>query len=148
MKENVIKAAVSAAWAVCAAYFGVLTVPLIMLGVVAVLDWCTGLTKAWVKGTLSSKVGAIGAVKKLTYAVTIAVGMVVDYIIAGVLTQLGIEMTGTCYVGMLVTVWLIVNELISILENVHQIGVPIPAFLGKIVSKLKVATEEKGEKEE
>ena len=44
--------------------------------------------------------------------------------------------------------WLIINELISILENVAAIGGPVPEFLKALLGKLKTATEEKagGEK--
>ena len=48
-------------------------------------------------------------------------------------------------VGLLVTFWLIVNELISILENVSEIGVPLPAFLQKLISRLKVNIEKKAD---
>ena len=47
--------------------------------------------------------------------------------------------------GLLVTVWLIFNECISILENVAQIGAPLPPFLVKLIGKLKKTTEDKGE---
>ena len=35
--------------------------------------------------------------------------------------------------GLIVAVWLIINELISILENLSELGTPIPPFLVKIV---------------
>ena len=47
--------------------------------------------------------------------------------------------------GLLVTVWLIFNECISILENVAEIGAPMPPFLVKLIGKLKKTTEDKGE---
>ena len=47
--------------------------------------------------------------------------------------------------GLLVTFWLVLNECISILENLSAIGVPLPPFLMKIVDKLKQTTEAKGE---
>ena len=43
---------------------------------------------------------------------------------------------------MLVAVWLIINELISILENLTQIGVPMPAFLARLVRRLKISAEQ------
>ena len=47
--------------------------------------------------------------------------------------------------GLIVTVWLIINELISILENLSKMDVPIPAFLTKIIKKLKTTVEDKTE---
>ncbi|NLK39237.1 MAG: phage holin family protein [Clostridiales bacterium] len=43
--------------------------------------------------------------------------------------------------GMLVCVWLIINEILSVLENLSAIGVPMPAFLTKITGGLKVTIE-------
>lgn len=147
MKQNFVKSIVAVVVGGLTAYFNVLLIPCVVLFVVSWVDWCTGIAKAWVHKKLCSQIGAIGAIKKLAYGVVVCVGMTVDYIIVFVLSQFGVEMTGNCYVGLLVTVWLIVNELISILENVSQIGVPIPKFLQKIVGKLKVTTEKKGDEQ-
>ena len=38
---------------------------------------------------------------------------------------------------------MILNEMISILENVAAIGVPVPKWLTKIIAKLKDRAEEK-----
>ena len=55
---------------------------------------------------------------------------------------------GIMAVGLLVIVWLIINELISILENSGKIGVPMPDFLMKLLDRLKQTTEKKAEVEE
>ena len=49
------------------------------------------------------------------------------------------------FFGLPVTIWLGINELISILENLGSIGVPLPKFLLKIIKKLKTTTENKVE---
>ena len=46
---------------------------------------------------------------------------------------------------MVVTIWLLLNECISILENISEIGVPLPPFLVSLIQKLKKTTEVKGE---
>ena len=43
------------------------------------------------------------------------------------------------------TIWLVLNECISILENISEIGVPLPAFLMKLIEKLKKTVENTGE---
>ena len=56
-------------------------------------------------------------------------------------------------IACVVAVWLILNEIISILENLKDIGVPMPDFLVKMTKNLKsqieakadVIDEEKGE---
>ena len=38
--------------------------------------------------------------------------------------------------------WLLANELISILENISDIGTPLPPFLTKLVELVREKTEE------
>ena len=45
---------------------------------------------------------------------------------------------------MIITVWLIINELISILENLGEMGVPLPSFLTSMIKTLKSKVEEQG----
>ena len=73
----------------------------------------------------------------------IAVAMGVDYLIMNGLTAVNIRPGFEMYFGMIVTVWLIINEMISILENLGVLGVPIPGFLQAIVKKLRITTEGK-----
>ena len=40
-------------------------------------------------------------------------------------------------------VWLVLNEIISILENLNDIGVPMPPFLMPLVNRLKVQVDKK-----
>lgn len=42
-----------------------------------------------------------------------------------------------------VAIWLICNEIISILENINDIGVTLPPFLQPIVKNLKSQVEQK-----
>ena len=145
MKEKTVKGIFSLALAGFSAYFGELLVPLCILLVAMVLDYISGLGKAWVTRTLSSRQGLVGILKKVWYLLVVCVGMVVDWVINMVLTGMGVTAWSSCFVGLLVIVWLIINELLSIIENTAQIGVPIPSFLRSLVKRLKVATETKGE---
>ena len=47
------------------------------------------------------------------------------------------------FCGLLVTVWLIINELISVLENLAAIGVPGFPRLNRLLSRLKSTVNEK-----
>lgn len=64
MKENTIKAALAAALGALCAYGIQLLVPVLVLLVVMVLDYITGMTKAWHAGELSSRVGLWGILKR------------------------------------------------------------------------------------
>ena len=145
MKENIIKGVLTAAMATLIAYLGHLLIPIIVLAVVMFIDYGTGITKAWVKGELSSKIGIIGILKKMGYLGVVMVGMAVDWVIRAGIAELHIESKFEFLFAMIVIIWLILNELISILENVAAIGAPVPKWLIKIVTKLKDRAEEKFE---
>ena len=127
-----------------AAYFNVLLVPLAVLLAVMLIDWITGLAGASATGKLNSRVGVIGIVKKVCYLALVAVGMVVDYLISSALVSIGISLQINYCFGMIITVWLIINELISILENLGEMGVPLPGFLVGMIKTLKGKVEEQG----
>ena len=137
-----IQAIISAALAAFASYLGALAVPIIVLMVMMIIDYLSGMSAAWSEGTLSSKVGAKGIVKKVGYMALIAVAMGVDYLIYSGIVAANIEVGYNMWFGLLVAVWLIINEMISILENLGRLGVPIPEFLKKIISRLKTVNNE------
>lgn len=143
MKDNIIQATVSVALGALAAYFNVLLVPLTILIVVMIIDYATGMTSAWKNGELESKTGLIGILKKVSYLVLVAVGGVVDYLISAGLAAANVEISITYCCGLIVCVWLIINELISILENLSELGTPIPKFLVNVVHRLKNTVENK-----
>lgn len=128
-------------------YFKAIAMPVVLLMAVMVADYGTGMTKAWMIGELSSRIGIRGIVKKLSYLVLVAVAVVVDWVIFGTMKALGVEAELSIF-GLTVTVWLIINEVISILENLSGIGVPLPAFFSKAVSKLKLNMENSEDHEE
>ena len=144
MKENIFKGLVAAALAAVGVYFRELMGPVLVLALVMIFDYITGLADAWAAGQLSSKTGIRGIVKKLCYLVAVGVAVVVDWIIQTAAGKMGVDVGSFYAFGLLVTVWLILNECISILENLDKLGVPLPAFLLKIVEKLKNTTEQEG----
>ena len=70
--------------------------------------------------------------------------LAVDYLLHGALKQAGIDLHIELFCGLLVTVWLIINELISVLENLAAIGVPGFPRLNRLLSRLKSTVNEKG----
>jgi toxin secretion/phage lysis holin len=120
-----------------AAYFNVLAVPLVVLVAVMLIDWITGLAGASATGKLSSRVGVKGIVKKVAYLALVAVGMVVDYLISSALVHVGVDISVNYCFGMMISVWLIINELLSILENLGRLGIPLPDFLVRAVERLR-----------
>ena len=144
-EETTIKAVLAAAGSAIVAYFHIMVIPLIILLVVMIADYVSGMTKAWMNAELSSRVGIKGIVKKCCYALVIIVASCVDWLVAAGLSAVGQDIGKSYYFGILVTVWLIINELISILENLSQIGVPLPGFLEKAVKRLKNSVDKESE---
>ena len=145
MKDFVIKGAVTVIFAGAAAYFHQLLGPLVALVIVMVADYITGMTAAWVTGTLSSRQGVLGIIKKCGYLFAVAVAVVVDYVITTAAAGTGMDLGNFHIFGLLVTIWLTLNECISILENLSEIGVPLPGFLLAVVKRLKKSAEKTGE---
>ncbi len=124
---------------------GILAPLFLILFVAMVIDYISGMIAAAQKGELNSKKGTLGILKKLGFLVAIAVALIVDQLIFYAAQQFGITISFVCAFGVLTTIWLTLNELLSIIENLGEIGVPIPKFLEKIILSLKNSVEKKGE---
>lgn len=141
MKEGFLKMGIAAVGASIASYFGALAAPLLVLLCVMVVDYITGMVKAYMASQLSSRIGLRGILKKLCYMAMVAVGAALDYLLTGALAQAGIDLHIEMFCGLLVAIWLIVNELISILENLAEIGVPGMPILTKLIDRLRNTLE-------
>ena len=123
-------------------YLGIVAVPIIILIVAMIIDYVTGMLSAWLNSELSSKKGIKGIVKKISYLALVAVAMIVDWLIFQGLQQINVDLHYSVFFAVLVAVWLIINELISVLENLAKMGVPIPNFLKKLIDRLKNTVDE------
>lgn len=141
MKDNVFKAGFAAVVGGLTAYFRIMAVPILILMLVMIADYLSGMVKAWINDELNSRIGLKGIVKKLSYMLVVIVAACVDWLIGSGLIAVGVQLDRSYYFGVMVTVWLIVNELISILENLNAVGVPLPGFLSRIISHLKNAVD-------
>ena len=135
--NNFLQALFAAVAGALTAYLNILLIPVLVLIVAMIIDYCTGMVTAYCTATLNSRIGIKGILKKVGYLCLVAVGMVTDYLITSALLQVGIEMHISMCIGMIITIWLIINELISVLENLAKIGVPVPEFVKKLIDKLK-----------
>lgn len=94
----------------------------------------------------SSKKSIIGIYKKAGYILTILAAISTDYILYALLGEMGIEYQTKTFFGFLVTIWLTLNELLSILENAGRLGVALPQFLMNILVEMKKDVDEHGTK--
>lgn len=136
------KAVCVAAFGLLSSWLGVLAIPVYVLVACNIMDYITGLAAAHRRNQkVSSYVGVLGIAKKVCMWLLIAVGAVVDWLLLYCGASLGFEIHLPMLAASLVAVWLICNEIISILENVGDIGVPLPGFLTKIIQGLKSKIE-------
>lgn len=149
LKETITKTLPALLLSPICAYFGALGFPMILLLAVIVFDYISGLCAAWSSHSLSSRIGILGIVKKVCYLLLVAVGIVIDLVLQNGLADVFPSLFGEgCHpVALLVIIWLIVNECLSILENLSEIGIPMPLFLARIVSKLKRTLESTADSE-
>ena len=109
------------------------------------LDYLTGIAAAIYTKSLSSRAGLRGIVKKTGQCLVIAVALITDDLISNTAAQLGYSFATGSVITVAVTTWLILDELISILENIDKMHVPLPPFLMAALRRLKIHTEDSGE---
>lgn len=85
----------------------------------------------------SSKKSIIGIYKKIGYMTTILVAIYSDYVIFNLLEEIGIPYNIKTIFGLLVTIWFIINELLSILENAERMGVKLPKFILNVLTNIR-----------
>ena len=85
----------------------------------------------------SSKKGAIGIIKKAGYVFVIMAAMILDYIIAVTAGKLGFDMPTTAVFGLLVVIWYLLNEMLSIIENAGRMGADIKSWLCNYIDVIK-----------
>ena len=150
---NTLQGAAAAFIAWLSARMGLLLPVLCILACAMILDYVTGMLASKQEALhhpddpsygWSSKRGAEGIIKKAGYLCTIAVAMIVDYIILHVAAEIGIEVSLKAFFGLLVAVWYILNELLSIIENAGRMGAPVPEWLAKYVAVLKNKIDSQG----
>lgn len=145
MDNKTLQGVFTVAMAAFAVYFNALAVPLVVLVIMMVIDYITGMVSAWINKDLSSRKGIIGIVKKICYMALVAVAMGVDWLMYCGISAAKITAAYDMWFGLLVAIWLIINEMISVLENLSRIGVPMPLFLTKAVKKLKITVDNESE---
>ena len=111
-----------------------------------VFDTITGLLKSKVtEKPWSSKRGTIGFWKKIALLVALAFGIFLDYFIPVALGAVSITLPFNTPFGLIVGVYIVLNESISICENFYEIN---PMILPKWIIRLLRTTAEKIDEEE
>lgn len=105
---------------------GGLDIALQCLLIAIVLDYVSGIIKAFVTKELSSKIGFKGIIKKVGLLLIVMLSVLVD------------RVTGnTGAIRTLVIYYFVANEGLSIIENLSLAGVPFPKGLKKALKALR-----------
>src|SRR5690606_8844429 len=127
MDQSTLKAVIAAIGTAATYLWGGRDAVLVALVTLACMDYLTGWAAAWVGRRLSAEVGRRGIAKKVGMFVVVAVCNIVDQI-----GGLGDPILRTVAIW-----WYIGNEALSIVENLGEVGVPIPERLRDALAVLR-----------
>ena len=99
---------------------------LIALCIFMVLDYLTGLLRAFIKKEISSNIGFHGIARKMVIFVVLILANMLDMVVN---VEAGLFRGMVCF-------FYITNEGISILENCASVGLPIPEFMRDALKQL------------
>lgn len=130
--------------------WGLLFPAIMLLTILMITDYISGMLAAKKEALdypdnknygWNSKKSLIGIYKKVGYLLLILVGISTDFILFRFSKQIGIKFEHNTIFGLMVSVWLIINELLSILENAGRMGAKLPSFLNKVLAELHNSIE-------
>lgn len=96
---------------------------------------------------ISSEIGKKGIIKKLAMSTVIIACLMVDVLIIYGCVVSGISIAFYFIVTTLVSILMFLNEIISILENVKDMGVNLPKWLLPFVKNIRSKVETKAAEE-
>lgn len=101
--------------------FWCLILPIVLMGV----DILTGFINAWAKKEIQSKKLRVGLSKKVGEISILVIGEFISY-----------ALRVPPEIMKFLSLYIVLMEFISILENLDKMGIPIPAFISKTVNNV------------
>ncbi len=139
-----VKLSVTAGLSIVMGWLGILAVPVFLLVGCNVTDYITGL---WAAGyreeSVNSYKGIRGIIKKVCLWLLVMIGAWIDILLQYAVECAGLQFNLPFLVATVVAIWLVVNEIVSILENMLDIGVRMPPFLLPVVKYIRKQVEDK-----
>lgn len=140
-KATEIKAAITAAIALVAGLLGTVGIAVVIFLACMALDYITGSIAAKAHGEWSSRIAREGLWHKLGEIAALLVAALCDIAVKVILSTAAAPIVGEVhyagYLTLIVSIWYILTELGSILENAAKLGAPVPEWLIKGVGRLK-----------
>lgn len=119
---------------------------LLIVVLLVIVDFFTGYVKAYLKCQLNSSVGLDGLIRKAMILFSMLVFKLLDEMLnfnllkvfpsegLVLLVEMGVEKVGLMEI---LGVGVVLQEGTSILENLHELGVPIPKCLARRIERIK-----------
>ncbi len=139
------KIALAAACATLSALWGWVGWLIVAWIVLMGIDYVTGSAAALRSGTWSSSVAREGLWHKSGSMFAVVMAGILDLTIQLLLTNAGIDCPVKAALLPLCTVWYLLTEAGSILENVGAMGAPLPVFLVNAIKVLRDKVDDAGE---
>lgn len=134
------------AFALLFSRLGILAFPVLALVAFNLIDYATRLIANKATGTANtSKQSINGIYKKFGMWVLVASCAIIDIVILQCGQYVGISMPFKFIISIVVAIWLVFNEFISILENVREMGTKVPKLILNLADKILGMVEEKGQ---
>lgn len=132
------KLGVAAVGALVLEHLGGFDVHLNVLVIMICTDFVTGILKALINKDLQSREMMVGMVRKILIMVCVCLAFEVDKALAIHAANAGVNYN--IDMRLFVIIYFCVEELLSILENMVVIGVPVPKFVTQFLRTVVVAT--------
>ncbi|MEJ3717128.1 phage holin family protein [Paenibacillus polymyxa] len=127
---QIIKGAAAGFGAVAGYLFGEWSVMTHLLFIFVIADWLSGWAAAWINGELKSRKGYYGIARKVAIFLIVVVAHFID-----------VALGNLNYFQNAVIFFYLANELLSIIENVGRMGVPMPDVLRNAVKIFESRSE-------
>lgn len=118
-------------------FWNCITEIMIVLLIVLILDYITGIVQGFLNEGFSWGKAWKGILKKVMYGPILILGFAADYIILYLTNAVGVQWGLSGVVGIAACIYLIGTEGFSIIQNLLLIGVPAPDFLTKVFGLIR-----------
>ena len=151
MNDSIValKATIAAFLAAVAAFLGWRVIMLLVWVVLMALDYLSGTLAARHNGTWKSSMAREGIAHKTGMIIVVVVCMIADFVLLLACENLPYDLVDFHWpmvIFPLVTMWYILTEIGSIIENAMEMGAKVPAWLPKILNATLHTIDSVGEK--
>lgn len=150
MNENLVafKASISVFLAAVASFLGWRVIMLLVWVALMALDYLSGTLAARHNGTWKSSTAREGIGHKVGMVIIVVVSMIADFVLLLAIENLPYDVINFHWpmaIFPLVTMWYILTEIGSIIENAMEMGAKVPAWLPKLLNATVNAVEAAGD---